>query len=90
MQVQYQTAGTIYVYTDNTDKKMTKVPDFTGLTVSEAKSLAKTNNLNIEISGNDINSSSVVASRQSDEKGASVEQGSVITVTFKSTESVLD
>lgn len=82
--------GTIYVYTDNTDKKMTKVPDFTGLTVSEAKSLAKTNNLNIEISGNDINSASVVASRQSDEKGASVEQGSVITVTFKSTESVLD
>lgn len=82
--------GTIYVYTDNTDKKTTKVPDFTGLTVSEAKSLAKTNNLNIEISGNDVSSASVVASRQSDEKGASVEQGTVITVTFKSTESVLD
>lgn len=82
--------GTIYIYTDNTDKKLTNVPDFTGLTVSEAKSLAKTNNLNIEISGNDMNSSSVVAARQSDEKGTSVEQGSVITVTFKSTESVLD
>lgn len=82
--------GRIYVYTDNTEKKMTKIPDFTGLTVNEAKSLAKTNNLNIEISGNDISSGSVIASRQSEEKGTSVEQGTVITVTFKSTESVLD
>ena len=82
--------GTIYLYTDDTKKKMTKVPDFSGLTVSEAKSLAGTNNLNIEISGNNMNSGSVVAFRQSDEKGASVEQGTVITVTFKNTESVLD
>lgn len=82
--------GTVYIYTDNTEKKTVKVPDFTGLTVNEAKSLAKTNNLNIEISGNDVTSGSVVASRQSDEKGAVVEQGTVITVTFKNTESVLD
>lgn len=82
--------GTVYIYTDDTDKKVTTVPDFTGLTVNEAKNLAKTNNLNIEISGNDVTSGSVIASRQSEEKGASVEQGTVITVTFKSTESVLD
>lgn len=82
--------GTVYVYTDNSEKKMTTVPDFTGLSVNEAKSLAKTNNLNIEISGNDISSGSVIASRQSDDPGASVEQGTVITVTFKNTESVLD
>ncbi|MCH5321706.1 MAG: PASTA domain-containing protein, partial [Eubacterium sp.] len=83
-------SGTVYIYTDDTKKKMTKVPDFTGLTISEAKSLAKTNNLNLELSGNNMNSGSVVAFRQSDEKGTSVEQGTVITVTFKSTESVLD
>lgn len=82
--------GTVYVYTDDTEKKMTKVPDFTGLTVAEAKNLAKTNNLNIQISGNDLTNGSLVASRQSDDKGSSVEQGTVITVTFKSTESVLD
>lgn len=82
--------GTVYIYTDDSDKKMTTVPDFTGLTVNEAKSLAKTNNLNIEISGNDISSGSVIASRQSDDQGVSVEQGTVITVTFKNTESVLD
>lgn len=82
--------GTVYVYTDNSEKKMTTVPDFTGLSVNEAKSLAKTNNLNIEISGHDISSGSVIASRQSDDPGASVEQGTVITVTFKNTESVLD
>lgn len=82
--------GTVYIYTDDSDKKMTTVPDFTGLTVNEAKSLAKTNNLNIEISGNDISSGSVIADRQSDDKGVSVEQGTVITVTFKNTESVLD
>ncbi len=82
--------GTIFVYTDETPKKMTKVPYFKGLTVSEAKSLAKTNHLNIEISGNNISSGSIVASRQSEEKDTSVEQGTVITVTFKSTESVLD
>lgn len=83
-------SGTVYVYTDNTQRKTTKVPDFTGLTVTEAKSLAKTNNLNIQISGNDLANSSLVAYRQSDDMGAVVEQGTVITVTFKSTESVLD
>lgn len=82
--------GTIYIYTDDTEKKMTKVPDFTGLTVSEAQSLAKANNLNIQISGNDLTSGSVIAYRQSDEKSTEVEQGTVITVNFKNTQSVLD
>ncbi len=82
--------GTVYIYTDDTEKKMTKVPDFTGLTVSEAKSIAQSNNLNIQINGNDLTSGTVVAYRQSDEKSSQVEQGSVITVTFKNTQSVLD
>lgn len=81
--------GTIYLYTDEGTKKTVKVPDFTGLTVSEAKSLAKSNSLNIEISGNDL-TGSVVAYRQSEEKNSEIEQGTVIKVSFKNTESVLD
>lgn len=82
--------STIYAYTDDSEKKMTVVPDFNGLTVNEAKSLAKTNNLNIEINGNNLGSTAVVAYRQSEDKDTKVEYGTVISVTFKSTESVLD
>jgi stage V sporulation protein D (sporulation-specific penicillin-binding protein) len=82
--------GTIFVYTDNDTKKTTKVPNFTGLTVNEAKDLARTNNLNIEINGNNMSSSTVVAYRQSEEKDSKVEWGTVVTVTFKNTQSVLD
>lgn len=82
--------GTIMLYTDNQEKKTVKVPDFTGLTVSEAKSLASSSNLNIEVTGNDLTSGTVVAYRQSEEAGSKIEQGKVITVAFKNTESVLD
>lgn len=82
--------GTLYLYTEDTDKKLTKVPDFTGLTVNEAKSLAKSNNLNIQVSGNDLTSGSVIAYRQSDDKFTEVEQGTVVTVYFKNTQSILD
>lgn len=82
--------GTVYLYTDNAKKQTVKVPDFTGLTVTEAKTVAGTNNLNIEINGNNMNSGTVVAFRQSVEKGSKVEKGTVITVSFKNTESVLD
>ena len=82
--------GTVYLYTDNAKKQTTKVPDFSGLTVTEAKTVAETNNLNIEVNGNNMNSGTVVAFRQSEEKGNKVEKGTVITVSFKNTESVLD
>ncbi|MCM1115717.1 MAG: penicillin-binding transpeptidase domain-containing protein [Clostridium sp.] len=82
--------GTIYLYTDDSKKQTVKVPDFTGLTVNEAKRLATDNDLNIEVTGNNLSSGSMVASRQSEEKGTELEKGSVVTVTFKTTESVLD
>ncbi len=82
--------GTIYLYTDDTKKKTTKVPNFIGLTVNEAKTLAKTHNINLEISGNNMNSGTVVAFRQSEEKDKKVEQGSVVVVSFKNNQSVLD
>ena len=82
--------GTVVLYTEKGEKKKVKVPDFTGLTVSEANRAAADANLNIEINGNSLSSSSVVAYRQSTEKGTEVSMGSVITVTFKNTHSVLD
>lgn len=82
--------GTVYIYTDESEKEITTVPDFTGLTVTEAKDLAQSSSLNIEISGNSMSSGTVVAYRQSEEKDAKVEKGTVITVTFKNTQSVLD
>ncbi|MBR2100738.1 MAG: PASTA domain-containing protein, partial [Eubacterium sp.] len=82
--------GTVVLYTEKGEKKTVKVPDFTGLTISEANRAAAESNLNIEISGNNLSSSTVVAYRQSVEKGTEVGIGSVVTVSFKNTQSVLD
>lgn len=82
--------GTVYLYTDDEEKQTVEVPDFTGLTVTEAKDLAASSNLNIQISGNSMSSGTIVAYRQSEDKSAKVEKGTVVTVTFKNTQSVLD
>ncbi len=82
--------GTVYLYTDDAEKQTVAVPDFTGLTVSEAKDLASTSGLNIQIAGNSMSSGTVVAYRQSEDKSSKVEKGTVVTVTFKNTQSVLD
>lgn len=82
--------GVVVLYTEKGDKKKTKVPDFKGLTISEANAAAADKNLNIEISGNNLSSSTVVAYSQSTEKGTEVDIGAVITVSFKNTKSVLD
>jgi len=82
--------GTVVIYTEKDAKQTVTVPNFIGLTVSEANSVAAENGLNLEISGNNLSSSSVVAYRQSTDAGAEVELGTVITVAFKNTNSVLD
>ncbi|MCC8016931.1 MAG: PASTA domain-containing protein [Clostridiales bacterium] len=82
--------GTVVLYTDDEDKQTTKIPDFTGLTVTEANKLAASSNLNLQISGNSANNAMVVAYKQSEDVGKEVEIGSVITVSFKSTQAVLD
>lgn len=82
--------GTVYLYTDDSEKQTVNVPDFNGLTVNEAKDLASSSNLNIQIAGNSMSSGTVVAYRQSEETQAKVEKGTVVTVTFKNTQSVLD
>jgi len=83
--------GTVVLYTDKDYKAETvKVPDFTGLSVSEANSLATENGLNIRFSGNNLESGTVTAYRQSEEKDSEVEKGSVITVFFIASSGVSD
>lgn len=82
--------GIVVLYTETNEEQKVKVPDFTGLTVSEANRRAAEYDLNIVISGNDSRSSKVVAYKQSEAAGNEVGIGTVIKVTFKSTESVLD
>lgn len=82
--------GIVVLYTEKDKKKTTKVPNFIGMTIFEANRTAAEYNLNIEVAGNSLKASNVVAYRQSVNAGKEVEQGSVVTVSFKSTTSVLD
>ncbi|MBQ2676013.1 MAG: PASTA domain-containing protein [Clostridia bacterium] len=80
----YQTipkGGTVVIYTENdSEKKTVKVPDFIGMTVSQANSTAINMGLNIKFSGSTTNA---VAYNQSVEKDTEVEIGTVITVEFR-------
>ena len=83
--------GMIVLYTQTDYKEETvTVPDFTGLTVSEANRVAINSGLNIKISGSSLNSGTVYAYKQSVEAGTSVNMGEIITVSFKTTVGVAD
>ena len=82
--------ASVVLYTESNEEKTVTVPDFSGLTIAEANRKAAECDLNIIISGNDSSSSLVVAYKQSEDKGNKVGIGSVIKVTFKSTQSALD
>lgn len=83
--------GRIVVYTDkeHTSTKVT-VPDFNGCTVSEANRIAVEYGLNIKVSGVSLNSGAVYAYKQSVEAGTEVDEGEIITVSFKSTIDIVD
>lgn len=82
--------GVIVLYTekDSTSEK-TKVPDFTGLTVSQVNSLAGEYCLNVVFSG-PTKETGVKAYAQSIAKGVKVDIGSKITVSFKSDNIAID
>lgn len=84
------TGGRMVLYTSGSEKETVTVPDFTGLTVAQANSLAANSGLNIEISGNASSDALVVAYKQSEEQGKQVDAGTVVIVSFKSTKAVLD
>lgn len=73
--------GKVILYTDSKEKRRkVTVPDFTGLTVSQANQVATNAGLNMYINGNTTDST---AYSQSLEVGKSVEEGTVITVSFR-------
>ncbi len=82
--------GVIVLYTEKgTGSEKTKVPDFTGLTVSQVNSLAGEYCLNIVFSG-PTKEAGVKAYAQSIAKGVEVDMGSSITVNFKSDNIIMD
>ncbi len=82
--------GMVVLYTENKSEETVKVPNFDGLTIAEANRVAASYNLNIKISGNDSKNANVVAYKQSEAYGSEVGIGSVITVSFKSNQALLD
>lgn len=75
--------GTVVLYTGTDPSTMVAVPDFTGLTVSEANARAAENKLNVRFSGNSLETSGLKAYKQDIEAGTSVEIGSIVTVCFR-------
>jgi stage V sporulation protein D (sporulation-specific penicillin-binding protein) len=83
--------GVVVVYTDNEGKKArTYVPDFTGMTVSQANAAAVNAGINIKVSGNSLSATGLTAYRQSIAKSTEIECGSTITVYFRTTTGVTD
>lgn len=73
--------GTVVLYTDDSEQKKTAVvPDFNGMTISQANEAAENAGINIIISGSKNNAT---AYEQSVEKGENVEYGTVVTVSFR-------
>lgn len=83
--------GVIVLYTEKQKKKLkTVVPDFTGMTITEANYAAVNAGINIKVSGNSLSEESMTAYRQSSIKGSEVESGSTVTVYFRTTSGVSD
>lgn len=77
--------GIIVVYTEETGERATAaVPDLSNHTVSEANRIAVNAGFNIKIAGTTQNSGEVRSYKQSIPKDTPAEQGTVITVYFKS------
>lgn len=83
--------ATVVLYTETSAQKQTvNVPDFTGLSVSAANARAAAAGVNIKLTGNDLSTGTVVAYKQSEEPGATVDSGAIITVYFKHEDGVND
>ena len=75
--------GTVVLYTDSESKQsVVKVPKLTELSIYNVNKAAAMANLNIKISGTDLNGQDVVSVTQSIPEGTEVKPGTVITVNF--------
>ena len=80
--------GSVVLYTsEEEDQSTVTVPDFTGMSPSEAEQKAADVGLTVDLYGlRDNNKSGAVCYKQSHDAGETVEYGSVITVYFKYTD----
>ena len=75
--------GTVVLYTDSASlEERVTVPDFSGMTLSEANDAAANSGVQITLSGAAANGTNVIAHSQSVEAGESVKPGTVVDVTF--------
>ena len=71
------------LYTDDSVlSKTVQVPDFSGKSLVQSKQAAESLGLNLQLSGNGLDSGEAKASSQSIDAGTSVPPGTVIDVTF--------
>lgn len=84
---QVATGGVVILYTEEGEDKNVTVPNFVGLTATQANAAAAKAGVNIEFSGN-ITSTGLAAYRQSVEANKSVAAGTIVTVYFRDETSV--
>ena len=83
--------GVVILYTQKDAKRQqTQIPDFTGLSITQAQNLANARGLNMNPSGNTFQSGELRAYDQSEPKEKEMELGSFVTVYFKSNYDVTD
>lgn len=83
--------GLVVLYTDKTaEKKKVTVPDLTGLSVSAANQKALEYGLNPKIFGNSLTMGESKSYKQSVEKDTQVDEGTVVTIYFKSNVDIND
>ncbi len=83
--------GIIVVYTEeNSQKETATVPNLTGLTLAEANRIAVNAGFNIKIAGTTQGSGQVLSYKQSVSEGTVGEAGAIITVYFRSSETITD
>ncbi|MBQ7725963.1 MAG: PASTA domain-containing protein [Clostridia bacterium] len=79
--------GTVILYTDSETTKIVKVPDLTGMTVSQVNQAAASAGINVEFSGN-TNTAGLLSYRQSVAAGKEVDAGQLVTVYFRDNNAV--
>lgn len=81
--------GTVVLYTENSgEQKKITVPDFKGMTLSQANTKAASLGINLKISGSSLSESGTLAYSQSVAAGTEVEMGTIITVKFRYNDNV--
>lgn len=78
--------SSIAVFTDSASRAVkAEIPDFRGLSLSNARILARDSGLNIRVSGTDETAGDLLSYSQDLDAGVSVIRGTVVTVYFKTT-----